>query len=119
MTDGQFSFNLLLTKWSFILDFAAFYYSSLSWKINFVIAPLKIANITHVFFKIGDRNSNDNYKPVSILTNMSKTFERCIFYQFYNFMFEFLANNQHAFSKGYSMRQYFLLAMLEKWKFCS
>ena len=34
---------------------------------------LKNATITPVFKK-GDRNSKDNYKPVSILTNISKIF---------------------------------------------
>ena len=39
---------------------------------------LKNASITPVFKK-GDRNSKDNYRPVSILPNISKIFERCIF----------------------------------------
>ena len=42
--------------------------------------PLKKTNITSVFKK-GDRNSGYNYGPVSILPNMSKIFERCIFRQ--------------------------------------
>ena len=40
---------------------------------------LKNATITPVFKK-GDRNSKDNYRPVSILPNTSKIFERCIFH---------------------------------------
>ena len=75
---------------------------------------LKKANITPVFKK-GDRNSKDNYRPVSILPNISKIFERCIFRQLYSFMFEFLAKYQCGFRKGYST-QHCLLAMLEKWK---
>ena len=41
---------------------------------------LKSAGITPVFKK-GDRNSKDNYRPVSILPNISKIFERCSFRQ--------------------------------------
>ena len=41
---------------------------------------LKQANITLVFRK-GDKFSKDNYRPVSILPNVSKIFERCMFCQ--------------------------------------
>ena len=39
---------------------------------------LNNATITPVFEK-GGRNSKGNYRPVSILPNISKIFERCIF----------------------------------------
>ena len=48
-------------------------------KSNFPYSPKK-ENITTVFKK-GDRNLKDNYRPVSIIPNMSKIFERCIFRQ--------------------------------------
>ena len=67
-------------------------------KSNFP-SSLKKANITPVFKK-GDRNSKDNYRPVSILPNISKIFERCIFRQLYRFMFEFLSKYQCGFAKG-------------------
>ena len=66
-------------------------------------------------FKKGDRNSKDNYRPVSILPNMSKIFQQCIFRQLYSFMLEFLSKYHCVFRKGYST-QHCLLAMLEKWK---
>ena len=59
---------------------------------------LKNATITPVFKK-GDRNSKDNYRPVSILPNISKIFERCIFRQLSNFMDQFLSNNNLVFAK--------------------
>ena len=70
----------------------------------------KKANITSLF-KEGDRNSKDNYRPVSTLPNMSKIFERCIFCQLNSFMLEFLSKYQRGFRKGYST-QYCLLPML-------
>ena len=60
---------------------------------------LKKANITPVFNK-SDRNSKHNYRPVSILPNISKKFERRIFPQLYSFMFEFLSKYQCVFRKG-------------------
>ena len=82
-------------------------------KSNFP-SSLKKANITPVFKK-GERNSKDNYRPVTIFPNISKMFERCIFRQLFSFMFEFLSKYQCGFRKGYS-KQHCLLAMLEKWK---
>ena len=46
---------------------------------------LKLANITPVFKK-GDRNSKENYRPASILSNISKIFESCMFHQISSFM---------------------------------
>ena len=82
-------------------------------KSNFP-SSLKKANITPVFKK-GDRNSKDNYRPVSIFPNTSKIFERCIFRQLYSFTLEFLSKFQCDFRKGYNT-QHCLLAMHEKWK---
>ena len=75
---------------------------------------LKNATITPVFKK-GDRDSKTNYRPVSILSNISKIFERCIFRQLSNFMDQFSSKYQCSFRKGYST-QHCLLAMLKKWK---
>ena len=75
---------------------------------------LKLANITPVFKK-GDRNSKENYRPVSILSNISKIFERCMFRQISSFMDSYLSKQQCGFRKDYSP-QYCLLVMLEKWK---
>ena len=82
-------------------------------KSNFP-SSLKKENITPVFKK-GDRNSEANYRTVSILPNMSKILERCIFCQLYSFMSKFLSKYQCGFHKGYST-QYCLFARLEKAK---
>ena len=46
---------------------------------------LKQANIT-LAFKKGERYSKDNYRPVSILPNVSKIFERCMLCQINRYM---------------------------------
>ena len=48
---------------------------------------LKQADITPVFKK-ASRNSKDNYRPVSILTNVSKIFEKLLFKQMSNDFFD-------------------------------
>ena len=75
---------------------------------------LKLADITPVF-KNGDKECKDNYRPVSILSNVSKVFERIIFRQISNYMEPFLSKYQCGFRKDYST-QHCLLSMLEKWK---
>ena len=65
--------------------------------------------------KKGDRNSKENHRPVGILLNISKIFERWMFRQIYSFMNSYQSKQQYGFRKGYSP-QYWLLVMLEKWK---
>ena len=75
---------------------------------------LKIENITPVYKK-GERDCKDNYRPVSIFSNVSKIFERCMLEQISNYMNYFLSKFQCVFRKVYST-QYCLLALLEKFK---
>ena len=54
---------------------------------------LKLANTTPVFKK-GDRNSKEDYRPVSILSSISKVFEKCMFRKICNFMVFYLVKQQ-------------------------
>ena len=98
-----------------VLLFASFLHSSLNTSVTNSEFPsvLKQANITPVFKK-GERYSTDNYRPVSILPNVPKIFERCIFCQINEYMDAFLSKYRCGFRKGYNIQQRFL-AMLEKW----
>ena len=75
---------------------------------------LKNAIITPVHKK-GAKSSKDNYRPVSILSNISKIYERLLFKQISEYFEPILSKFQCGFRKGYSA-QHCLLAMLEKWK---
>ena len=84
---------------------------------NIFPSTLKLANITPVFKK-GSANSKENYRPVSILPNLSKIFERCMFKHMSCYFEEhFLSKYQCGFRKGFSA-QHCLMALLEKWKTC-
>ena len=65
---------------------------------HFSIFPssLKNADITPVFKK-GDRNLKDNYRPVSILSSISKIFVPCMFQQISKFMEPLLSQYQCGF----------------------
>ena len=62
---------------------------------------LTLADIIPVFKK-GDKECKNNYRPVSILSNMSKIFERIIFRQISNYMESFLSKYQRGFRRDYS-----------------
>ena len=75
---------------------------------------LKQAKITLVF-KTGERYSKDNYRPISILPNVPRIFEKFMFRQMSHYMDNILFKHQCGFRKGYNT-QYCFLKMLEKWK---
>ena len=94
--------------------FASVLHSSFNTSVTNLEFPsvLEKANKTPVFNK-GKRYSKDNYIPVSILPNVSKIFERCMFREINEYMDVFLSRHQCGFRKGYSTQQNFL-ATLEK-----
>ena len=76
---------------------------------------LKQADITPVFKK-ASRNSKDNYRPVSILTNVSKIFEKLLFKQMSNDFFDkFFSMYQRNFRKRFG-DQHCLVLMLKQFK---
>ena len=68
----------------------------------------KIHSITPIF-KDGDKSSVRNYRPISLLSSVSKVMERLV----YNHLMEFLANSistfQYGFLKNHSCVQQLLL----------
>ena len=75
---------------------------------------MKLANVTPVFRK-GARTSKNNYRSVSILSILSKLFERLISKLLSEFFESILSKFQCGFRKGYGA-QHCLLMMLEPWK---
>ena len=61
----------------------------------------KKSNIVPVFKK-GDKQSVNNYRPISLLCTVSKVLERCIFNHLYPFVDDLLHPLQHGFIKGRS-----------------
>ena len=67
---------------------------------------LKHAVITPLFKK-SDRLKMSNYRPISVLSNYSKIFEKCILNRLWNFLnkFNILTTNQFGFLKGRSTEE--------------
>ena len=76
----------------------------------------KYADVSPVFKK-GVKLDKSNYRPVSLLSTLSKITERLLFYQIDKFMDPKLSMYQCGFRKNMSA-QNCLLFMLEKWRKC-
>ena len=96
--------------------FSNFIYQSFNNMIDVCIFPtsLKLANITPVNKK-GSKISKENYRPVSILPNISKMYERCLFKPTSNYFENIFLKFQCGFRQGLSA-QYYLISMIEKCK---
>ena len=75
---------------------------------------LKYADVKPVFKK-DSRTDKKNYRPISILPNISKIYERCINKQLEEYFQALLSKYQCGFRKGYSVINT-LLPMIEKWR---
>ena len=75
---------------------------------------LKLADISPIFKKL-DSICVQNYRPVSVLSVISKIFERLMQKQTGDFLEKHLSPYLCGYRKGYNC-QYALLAMIEKWK---
>ena len=73
---------------------------------------LKHADIISVH-ENNEKCNKTNYRPVSILTNISKFYEKLMYNQLFKYFDSLLASNQYGFRKGFSS-QYCLLVILEK-----
>ena len=96
--------------------FAEYFYKNINQCISKSIFPsdLKLADVTPVYKK-KSKNSKDNYRPASILSNISKIYERCIYDQIQLFYDSLLSKYQCGFRSGYNA-QHCLITLIEKWK---
>ena len=96
--------------------FADFTFENLNDSISQSVFPsaLKQANITPVHKK-DSKIKKDHYRPISVLSYISKMYERFFFKQISEYFEQFLSKYQCGFRKGFST-QHSLLSMLQKWK---
>ena len=73
---------------------------------------LKLADVKPIFKK-NSRTDKENYRPVSILPNISKIYERCLYKQLHDYVDVIFLWNQCGFRKGFSVVNC-LLPMIEK-----
>ena len=83
--------------------FAGYFCGNINQCISKSMFPpdLKLADVTPVY-KNKSKNSKDNYRPVSILSNISKIYERCLYYQIQVFFDSVLSKYQCRVQRGYN-----------------
>ena len=96
--------------------FASYFHENISYCLGeSLLFPhdLKLADVTPAYKK-KSRSSKD-YRPVNILSNISKIYERCIYDQIQNYFDQILSKYQCGFRKGYNA-QHCLITLIEKCK---
>ena len=79
------------------------------------IADFKVAEVRPLY-KNNGKADKSNYRPISILSNVSKIYERFLFSQLYDYFDKnIFSKYQCGFRKGFST-QHALLVMIEKMK---
>ena len=75
---------------------------------------MKYADVIPIHKK-DDKTDKENYRPISILPNLSKVYERLMYNQIYPYFETLFSKFQCGFRKGFNA-QHCLLAMIEKWR---
>ena len=97
--------------------FAYYFHKSINYCLNkslLFLLDLKLADIIPVY-KNKSKSSKDKYRPVSILSNIFKVYERCMYNQIHSYFEKILSSKQCGFRKGYNA-QHCLVALVEKRK---
>ena len=80
--------------------------------------PFQLAwnmQMQHLSIKKDDKTDKTNYRPISILPNQSKVYQRLMYNQIYSFFDSVLSKFQCGFRKGFNA-QHWLLTMVWKWR---
>ena len=96
--------------------FAGYFQNNINFCTENSIFPsdLKVVDVTPAFKK-KSKASKDNYRPISILRNISKIYERCLYNQMQTYFDNLLSKYQCGFRKGFNA-QHCLVSMIKKWK---
>ena len=75
---------------------------------------MKYVDVTPIHKK-DDKTDKTNYRPISILPNLSKVYERLIYNQISPYFDSVFSKFQRGFRKGFNAQHCFL-TMVEKWR---
>ena len=83
--------------------FASVFYNCFNENIRLETFPDTLKQVSvNTIFKKGCRTSKENYRPVSILPNISKHFEKCLHRQISSFFEPIFSKYQSGFRKGFN-----------------
>ena len=96
--------------------FLLYFHENINYCLEHSLFPhdLKLADVAPVYKK-KSKASKDNYRPVSILSNISKVNKRYIYNQIQTYYDKILSKYQCGVCKDYNS-QHCLIVLIEKWK---
>ena len=97
------------------VDISYFLYHNFNNSLSCATFPtsMKYADVIPIHKK-DDKTGKENYRPISILPNLSKVYEKLMYNQIYPYFDTLFSKFQCGFRKGFNA-QHCLLAMIEKW----
>ena len=97
------------------VDISYFLYHNFNNSLSCATFPtsMKYADVIPIHKK-DDKTDKENYRPISILPNLSKVYEKLMYNQIYPYFDTLFSKFQCGFRKGFNA-QHCLLAMIEKW----
>ena len=87
----------------------------LLWKYQPVFFEINVPTrfkISGFVYKYKSKNPKDNYRPVSMLSNISKIYERCLYDQIQVFFDSILSKSQWGVQRDYNA-QHCLIPLIE------
>ena len=96
--------------------FARYFHKNINFciKNSIFLSNLKVVDATTAFKK-KSKTSKENYRSMSIFSNISKTYERCLYNQIQTYFDNILSKYQCGFRKGFNA-QHCLANMIKKEK---
>ena len=96
--------------------FSCYFHKNINYRLEKSLFPhdLKLADVAPVYKnKSINKAFEDNFRCVSILSNISKVYKKCIYDQIQTYFDKILSKYQCGFRKGYNS-QHSLIALIEK-----
>ena len=93
--------KILIENWEY---YACYFHENAKYRLDkSLLFPLdlKLADVILVNKK-KSKSSKDNYRPVSILSNIFKVYESCIYNQIHSYFHKILSSKQCGFCKDYN-----------------
>ena len=84
-------------------------------KQNFYFISNFFRKNVNPYYEKKSKTSKGNHGPISVLPNVSKIYERCIYNQMQKYFDNILSKYQSGFRKGYNL-QHCLITMIKTWR---
>ena len=106
--------NKLLKAIKFQIAEPLAYLINVSLQSNYIPSEWKLAKVIPIYKKCGEKSDPSNYRPISLLSTLSKVLEKVVFHQLFYYLNNnnILHDNQFGFRPGHET-QHAIMAILD------